>query len=77
MNKNKDFNDEEITTAAENVRKRLKRESDYDEAMRRKRAKEKYSGGNKLKKYTRLGRAQINKDDKMTSRVIYLSGKGH
>ena len=35
-------------------------------------------GGNKLKKkYTRLGRAQITKDSKRTSRVIYKSGKGY
>jgi serine/threonine protein kinase len=38
-------------------------------------------GGNKLKKkkkkYTRLGRAQITKDNKRTSRVIYKSGKGY
>jgi serine/threonine protein kinase len=34
-------------------------------------------GGNKLKKYTRLGRAQINKDSKRTSRVIYKSGNGY
>jgi hypothetical protein len=33
--------------------------------------------GNKLKKYTRLGRAQITKDSKRTSRVIYKSGKGY
>jgi hypothetical protein len=34
-------------------------------------------GGNKLKKYTRLGRAHINKDNKRTSRVIYKSGNGY
>jgi serine/threonine protein kinase len=34
-------------------------------------------GGNKLKKYTRLGRGQIKKDNKRTSRVIYKSGKGY
>jgi serine/threonine protein kinase len=34
-------------------------------------------GGNKLKKYTRLGRGQIKKDNKRTNRVIYKSGKGY
>jgi hypothetical protein len=59
------------------TRQLVKTESDLSSNFSSKSIKSSSVGGNKLKKYTRLGRAQINKDNMRTSRVIYNSGKGY